>query len=515
MKRQQPKVLRQNALLMLLGVAVVSMLLLSVFLFGKAEHPEGWKEQVRQRQQEASVIKKLEAKVKQLVPAAQLVPKLVEDLDLYKDRAAEANRVAKVNWEAARTLDNKATKLQQQLDEKKVSAKKNDISTQLGEKVNISPAEQQARIAEYQKKTEPVGEDSLYYEYNGFLRSGNDVLQDSTTKGSTHNISTAKIYCSLHSSCVGFSVVTDYFEDKGNVTSIYYKSSWHLRIATTDNTPSKWVSFKKKTPFEAIKTDHYVADYNITAITEDGGVGELSRLLWPRYTRNVSAPAFEYPKIVPGKVMLLSLAPRAYFIPNFLNSSSCDALIKMASSQLKRSQIASREGDKTTSTIRNIRTSEQAWLDPRHGKEVVELQNKVSNLTNIRKGSTYELLQILRYEEKQEYISHHDYFDPRAYGNRSSNRVATTFVYLDDVESGGETNFPAASRLHPHVRSSSDCQQGLRVRPTKGDAVLFYSMYRDMSLDPLSLHGGCSVKKGVKWGATQWIDLDNWKDPTG
>ena len=63
-------------------------------------------------------------------------------------------------------------------------------------------------------------------------------------------------------------------------------------------------------------------------------------------------------------------------------------------------------------------------------------------------------IQILRYELGQAYVAHHDYFptgqssdhnwDPRTGG---SNRWATVFLYLSDVEFGGQTVFPNQQRL--------------------------------------------------------------------
>ena len=59
-------------------------------------------------------------------------------------------------------------------------------------------------------------------------------------------------------------------------------------------------------------------------------------------------------------------------------------------------------------------------------------------------------IQILRYEIGQAYIAHHDYFpatqSPDHEWNPAkggSNRFATVFLYLSDVEEGGQTVFPS------------------------------------------------------------------------
>ena len=77
-------------------------------------------------------------------------------------------------------------------------------------------------------------------------------------------------------------------------------------------------------------------------------------------------------------------------------------------------------------------------------------------------------------------------------------------MYLSDVESGGETVFDAAddlpSRPPADPAGLSDCAKktnaSLAVRPRAGDALLFWSLRPDGSLDPASLHGGCPVRTG-------------------
>ena len=44
-----------------------------------------------------------------------------------------------------------------------------------------------------------------------------------------------------------------------------------------------------------------------------------------------------------------------------------------------------------------------------------------------------------------------------------------------------------------------------QYQPRKGDALLFWSMHPNGTMDKHSLHGGCPVKKGEKWVMTKWI----------
>lgn len=62
-----------------------------------------------------------------------------------------------------------------------------------------------------------------------------------------------------------------------------------------------------------------------------------------------------------------------------------------------------------------------------------------------------------------------------------------------DVEEGGETVFPSAevnsSSLSWYNELSECGKKGLSVKPKMGDALLFWSMKPDATLDPSSLHG--------------------------
>jgi hypothetical protein len=44
-----------------------------------------------------------------------------------------------------------------------------------------------------------------------------------------------------------------------------------------------------------------------------------------------------------------------------------------------------------------------------------------------------------------------------------------------------------------------------QYKPRRGDALLFYSLHHNGSVDARALHGGCPVIKGEKWVATKWI----------
>ena len=75
-------------------------------------------------------------------------------------------------------------------------------------------------------------------------------------------------------------------------------------------------------------------------------------------------------------------------------------------------------------------------------------------------------------------------------------QIATVLVYLTDVVEGGETSFLFEGKNGMERLSTVDykkCDTGIKYKPRAGDALLFWSMNPDHSLDKRSLHGGCPV----------------------
>ena len=85
---------------------------------------------------------------------------------------------------------------------------------------------------------------------------------------------------------------------------------------------------------------------------------------------------------------------------------------------------------------------------------------------------------------------HHDYIELQA-DRQCGPRMLTFFLYLNDVEEGGATNFPLLNN-----------GQGLAVKPKKGQAVLWPSVLNSdpKAKDYRTDHEAQDVIKGIKFG---------------
>lgn len=208
----------------------------------------------------------------------------------------------------------------------------------------------------------------------------------------------------------------------------------------------------------------------------------------------------------------VSWYPRAFHLHDVMSPEECDELLELARPRVRRSTVI----DSVTgeSKIDPIRTSEQCFLNRGKFPLVTMLENRLARITMLPPYHG-EDLQVLKYGVGQKYDAHHDVgeLDSKSGAQLAAeggHRVATVLLYLTDVEEGGETHFPLEGRegLERLRRGHIDyktCEGGLRVAPRAGDALLFWNVHPNATLDKRALHGGCPVVRGEKWVATKWI----------
>jgi prolyl 4-hydroxylase len=189
----------------------------------------------------------------------------------------------------------------------------------------------------------------------------------------------------------------------------------------------------------------------------------------------------EYPGI---ERLQISDGPPIYLVHDFLSDHESDFLINVAESCLSRSLVG---GDVEAAG----RTSESCYFEQYH---LPGLMQKVASLTG-KPLEHCEYPQVAKYVAGQQYGQHYDGFSSHGgptfrreltYGG---NRVATVLIYLNNVAEGGETHFP---------------RMDLKIRPTKGTALVFFPSTANGEFDVQTLHAALPAVD-TKYVSQIWV----------
>jgi prolyl 4-hydroxylase len=167
----------------------------------------------------------------------------------------------------------------------------------------------------------------------------------------------------------------------------------------------------------------------------------------------------------------------------------------------RSADVGQQQADGTYSTsVNSGRTSKNAWCvgDCYEDPVAKRIMERIENITGIPEANS-ENLQLLRYEKTQFYQTHND-FVPYQVERQCGPRIITFYMYLNDVEEGGATNFPNLN---------------LTVTPKRGRAVMWPSVlnHDPNRQDSRTNHQAMKVIKGVKFGANAWVHQRDFKTP--
>ena len=171
--------------------------------------------------------------------------------------------------------------------------------------------------------------------------------------------------------------------------------------------------------------------------------------------------------------------------PQFLTPQQCDAIVRAAEvAGLRRSTV---QGDEVSES----RTSSTVFLTRTHpaAKAVFD---KVEKLIAIPQAY-FEDMQIVRYDEGQQYKEH---FDSSNSTKDPFVRTDTVLCYLNDDFEGGGTHFPKVNTV---------------VTPQTGLAVWWKNVDAQDEPLPCSLHAGLPVHSGVKYACNIWVRRTPWQ----
>lgn len=198
------------------------------------------------------------------------------------------------------------------------------------------------------------------------------------------------------------------------------------------------------------------------------------------------------------------IGPWVVTFDKFISDEEADRLIELGDTEgyKRSSDVGKMRFDGTFEhNVNNGRTSDNAWCQHSCYNDTIAQQviHRIAEVTKIPEENS-EYLQLLRYREGQYYHTHHDLIQHQI-DRQPGVRIMTFYMYLNDVEEGGGTQFP---KLGP-----------LTVMPKKGRALIWPSVLDEdpHQMDNRMHHQAMSVVKGVKYGANAWIHQRDFKGP--
>lgn len=183
-----------------------------------------------------------------------------------------------------------------------------------------------------------------------------------------------------------------------------------------------------------------------------------------------------------------------YKWPEFLNGEVCSHLCRIIDKNVRPSTVASDQLGGPAETRHANRTSHSCDLD----FSIDPLVKKTDALIARAIGfglSHSDRIQAQRYEVGQEFKPHHDYFEPGTpsfdnFCSEKGQRTWTFMIYLNNVEKGGATVFPALNKT---------------FKPNLGMALIWNNLLPDGRVNATTFHGGAPVKAGTKYIITKWF----------
>lgn len=213
----------------------------------------------------------------------------------------------------------------------------------------------------------------------------------------------------------------------------------------------------------------------------------------------------KYNRINPSQVIQLSWRPRVFLYRGFLSEEECDHLITLAEGKKENSmRNGGDSGEANTSEMTTNSETSLIMIDD----VVARIEERISSWTFLPKENS-KPSQVLHFgleDAKEKY----DYFGNKSNAALNEPLMATVILYLSNVSQGGQILFPESELENSHVESRiwSDCRKSSSMlRPTKGNAILFFNSHLNASPDRSSPHARCPVIEGEMWCATKFFHV--------
>jgi prolyl 4-hydroxylase len=180
-----------------------------------------------------------------------------------------------------------------------------------------------------------------------------------------------------------------------------------------------------------------------------------------------------------------------YGVADFFSADECTRLIAIVDAVARPSPTYHGNTDQG-------RTSYTGDVNP-SDPFVRMIERRIDDLMGIE-ASHGEVIQGQRYAPGQQFRGHYDFFDANAdywpaERERGGQRTWTAMGYLNAVEAGGATEFSKVL---------------MAVPPQPGALLVWNNMARGGQLNPLTMHAGLPVERGIKYIVTKWYRVRPW-----
>ena len=204
---------------------------------------------------------------------------------------------------------------------------------------------------------------------------------------------------------------------------------------------------------------------------------------------------------------VLSSKMQLYLIADFMSVSECEEIIRLGNPHLRASTVSMPDLstlDSPSSKVQKLsdqtyvdlsfRTSQTCDLALLNHPSVSAMDQKIAKTLGVNVIHS-EGTQLQRYCVGEQFKAHTDYFTPNTeeyarFAAERGNRTWTFMVYLNEVKSGGETQFLSINKS---------------IRPRQGMAVVWNNLLPSGEVNPQTLHAGLPVLEGEKFVITKWF----------
>jgi len=183
--------------------------------------------------------------------------------------------------------------------------------------------------------------------------------------------------------------------------------------------------------------------------------------------------------------------PFVFVIDDFFSAEEAENLMQIVQGKMERARVS----DESAGSVSDGRTNSVHWVAHNFNQLTLQLGERVAAALELPLNHA-EAFQVIHYGVEQQYKAHFDSYDLATERGqrctaRGGQRLRTALGYLNDVDGGGETEFP---------------KLGIKVSPKFGRLLIFSNVVMGTTdIHPHSLHAGCPVEAGEKWAFNLWF----------